>query len=160
MPSTSQDWITTNEQFERLWNFPNYKGTHSIVLLAVCDAQYRFTFDVGDGGRFSHGGVLIHSLGRSLESHELVLPAPRQLPGVETVATLLFFGDGHFSSKSRPHPGKHLYQSRAIFKGTLRRRALTQEPCAVRAWLIGLNSPVVRTLIPSVSAERCNRYIV
>ena len=66
--STTQDWIGISQQFWRKWNFPNclgntissnseslyynYKGTYSIVLLAVCDANYRFiTFDIGEAGK-------------------------------------------------------------------------------------------------------------
>ena len=51
-------------------NFYNYKGTFSIILLAVCDAQYCFTLlDIGDIGRQSDGGVLANSaFGQSLES--------------------------------------------------------------------------------------------
>ena len=55
----------------------NYKGTHSLVLLAVCDASYRFTMiNVGDAGRHSDGVVLTNShFSKALQEGSLHLPA-------------------------------------------------------------------------------------
>ena len=82
-PENEIEWSAVANEFERKWNFPNcigamdgkhivmqaparsgsyffnYKKSHSIVLMAVCNANYEFTLlDIGDTGRNSDGGVL------------------------------------------------------------------------------------------------------
>ena len=150
-PSTTQDWIGISKQFWRKWNFPNclgaidgkhiliqapsnsgslfynYKGTYSIVLLAVCDANYRFiAFDIGEAGKESDSGIFSNSLlGQYLESQSLLLPQPASVPDVPgIILPYVFVGDEGFPLRKdlmRPFPGKNLPNKEAIFNYRLSR---------------------------------------
>ena len=105
-PSTVQEWTKIATEFEHYWNLPhclgaidgkhcaiqappksgseffNYKKHFSIVLMAACDAMYKFTYiDVGTPGRWSDGGTFDNcSLHDALSSGELNIPADANLP--------------------------------------------------------------------------------
>lgn len=107
VPKTDYEWCDIASEFDRNWNFKNclgaldgkhvmqappntgsqfynYKGTFSIVLLALVDARYRFTYvDIGCQGRISDGGVFAHSTLYKIltEENTLNIPAPIVLPG-------------------------------------------------------------------------------
>ena len=125
-------------EFEQRWNFPhalgaldgkhvvmqaparsgstvfNYKKTHSIVLLAVCNAQYQFTLvDIGDTGRQADGSVYSNSyLGRAIENGLLNFPSAESLhnhPGKKF--PYAFLADDAFGLKPnlmKPYPDQHL----------------------------------------------------
>ncbi|XP_018360010.1 PREDICTED: uncharacterized protein LOC108759188, partial [Trachymyrmex cornetzi] len=103
MPVPNEEsWLRIANEFERKWNFLyclgaidgkhiviqapphsgsvyyNYKGTHSINLLAVSDADYCFTLvDIGAEGRQSDGGIFANSkFGQRLERNKINLPQP------------------------------------------------------------------------------------
>ena len=106
-PTCPEEWKTISKEFEEVWNFPhvlgaidgkhirlkcpnlsgtlfhNYKGFFSIVLLAVCDADYCFTlYHIGSYGSNNDSGVLANSsMGKMLEDNRLKVPTPEKLDG-------------------------------------------------------------------------------
>ena len=72
-------------------SYYNYKGTHSIILMAVCDAHYRFILvDIVNSSSKSDGGVLSNSaFGQALEAGHLSIPPERALPDTAAEAPYL-----------------------------------------------------------------------
>lgn len=87
MPTTQEEWKVIENGFNTRWNFPgchgsidgkhvtiqappncgsefwNYKGSNSIVLLAIVDHDYCFRYiSVGSNGRNADGGIFRDSL--------------------------------------------------------------------------------------------------
>ncbi|KAJ8913890.1 hypothetical protein NQ315_005687 [Exocentrus adspersus] len=97
-----ESWLNIAKEFEERWQLPhcvgaidgkhvsiqapahsgstyyNYKGSHSIVLLALCDARYKFTLvDIGSEGRHSDGGIFKNSnIGKRILENQMKFPAP------------------------------------------------------------------------------------
>lgn len=117
---------------ESVWNFPNcigsidgkhiqieapprsgsqnlnYKKTFSIVMMASCDAQYRFLYvDVGHLGGESDGGIFARSsLLEGMENGSFSIPQPRDVGSAKSIPYLLL-GDEAFPLKPflmRPFP--------------------------------------------------------
>ena len=106
--------------------FYNYKGYFSIILLAVCDAKYRFILvDIGDSGRHSDSGVLSHSrFGKALFEHKLSIPPPSTLPATNVTIPYFFAADEAFPLRIgilRPYPGRNLGMAERIFNYRLSR---------------------------------------
>jgi hypothetical protein len=125
VPKSPQDWMTIARGYESRWNFPhcvgaldgkhvvlqspensgsyffNYKKTHSIVLMALVDAEYRFIYvDVGCNGRISDGGVFKNcSLGRATDDGLLNLPMPTPLPNRNKHVPYVIVADEAFPLK-------------------------------------------------------------
>lgn len=149
-PESEEDWLDISKGFHEKWNFPhclgsidgkhiniqapaksgslffNYKKKFSIVLLASCDYEYKFSFvDIGAYGSQSDGGVFKNSVfGQRMECSNLNIPAEKQLPGTNAVVPFCFVADEAFPLKKyimRPYPGKNLTNSQRIFNYRLSR---------------------------------------
>lgn len=154
---TKEEWTKISSDFLELWNLPNcvgaidgkhiiiqappnsgsmyfnYKKTFSIVLMAACDAQYKFTlFDVGAYGSESEGGIFSRSdFGQSLYAGTLNIPTgTARLPGSDKKVSYYFVGDEAFQMSThimRPYPGKFLNEQKRIFNYRLSRARRTIE---------------------------------
>ena len=121
------DWLEIARDFEEIWNLPNivgaldgkhiqteapansgtlfhnYKGFFSIVLLAICDANYCFTLvDIGQIGSNNDSGVLANSsIGKQFEENRMKLPAGRHVPDCPYSSLPYYLvGDEIFTLKS------------------------------------------------------------
>ncbi|KAJ8942352.1 hypothetical protein NQ314_007010 [Rhamnusium bicolor] len=149
---SEEEWLRISQDFENQWNLPhcigaidgkhvaiqapphsgsdfyNYKGSHSIILMAVCDASYCFTIvDIGAKGRQSDGGVFRHSqIGQKLENGTLNIPPPSKISNDDNGEPIPYYlvGDEAFPLAHymmRPYPGRLLSQEKRIFNYRLSR---------------------------------------
>ncbi|KAK7162507.1 hypothetical protein R3I93_006733 [Phoxinus phoxinus] len=153
MPVPNEElWKTTALRFSEKWNIPNcigaldgkhiviqapansgsqffnYKGTFSVVLLALVDADYRFlVVDVGASGSNSDGGIFSNSLmGQALNTGSLNVPEPSHLPSAPELGALpcVIVADEAFPLKTfllRPYPGRRLPDDQRVFNYRLSR---------------------------------------
>ncbi|XP_071580016.1 putative nuclease HARBI1 [Temnothorax nylanderi] len=128
-------WKAISHDFNEKWHFPhciraidgkhviiqspeksgsayfNYKKTHSIVLLAMCDANYLFTYvDIGAFGRQSDGGIFKQSeMGQRFAQGKMNVPAADEIYEGSTTYPYVIVGDEAFPLTSylmRPYPGR------------------------------------------------------
>ncbi|XP_066592967.1 uncharacterized protein [Prorops nasuta] len=153
LPSTLEknDWLNIAKNFEKKWDFNhcigaidgkhvliqcpdnagssyfNYKKTHSIVLLAICDADYIFTYvDIGAFGRRSDSGIFRSSIvGNKFNNKEMNLPDPEPLTVDGPPLPYVLVGDEAFPLTDyllRPYSAKGvLTSSKTVFNYRLSR---------------------------------------
>ncbi|XP_018300265.1 putative nuclease HARBI1 isoform X1 [Mycetomoellerius zeteki] len=131
------DWKNIAHEFYHRWNMPNcfgaidgkhinimapkhsgteffnYKKSFSIVLMAICDAYYRFTFvDIGAAGS-NHDSVIFKecAFGKALQDRTLKIPEPCNLPESNIKFNYFIVADQAFPLDKhimRPYPGNDL----------------------------------------------------
>lgn len=104
----------------------NYKGTFSIVLLGIVNANYEFIYvNAGANGSVSDGGVFKNTtFHKKMVSNELQLPTPSALPASDIVAPYCFVADSAFAIKEnllKPFPQRNLTFDKRIFNYRLSR---------------------------------------
>nr|XP_029728866.1 putative nuclease HARBI1 isoform X1 [Aedes albopictus] len=122
MPQTKEEWVKIANDFHKKWNFPfclgaldgkhiaieakkeygsyfyNYKCFHSVILLALVDANYRFIYVyVGANGRANDAAVFHESsLCKGIEMNLFDFPEDEAIPGIEGKLPYVMVGDDAF----------------------------------------------------------------
>ena len=104
----------------------NYKGFHSIVLMALVDAGYKFLYvDVGAEGGASDGGTWNHcTLHEAVEDDRAGLPEPAPIPNDDKPVPYHFVGDDAFALRTwlmKPFPHRSQNDRERIFSYRLSR---------------------------------------
>ncbi|XP_055919760.1 uncharacterized protein LOC129951565 isoform X2 [Eupeodes corollae] len=148
-PESKSEWEQIAEDFAIRWQFPNclgaldgkhvafrslrkdgayyhnYKGTNSIILLALADANCRLIYvDIGSNGRTNDAGVLLQS---SLKN--VLDDAPNKFPhdrivGDGRVLPFVIVGDDAFPLQKhimKPYPFRTQSKTKRIFNVRLSR---------------------------------------
>ncbi|XP_050310828.1 putative nuclease HARBI1 [Anthonomus grandis grandis] len=149
-PSNEREWTSIARQFETRWNFPNclgavdgkhvqitapqdsgsyfynYKGFHSLVLLAIANANYEFIFvDFGTNRRLSDGGVIENTVFyQKLIENTLKIPPPSSPTNSEMKLPFVFVADEAFTLRPdfmKPYAQRELTPHRRVFNYRLSR---------------------------------------
>ena len=149
-PSNRDYWLRTAEEFKDEWHYPNcmgtidgkhvmmecpkncgsaysnYKGFHSIVLLAVCDAKYCFTLlDIGGVGSTNDASLLNESeISRLFEESPTLFNVPSNSSHGGKELPFVIVGEDIFPLKPwlmKPYPGRNLRECQRVFNYRLSR---------------------------------------
>lgn len=150
MPTTEAGWLAISEAFERRWNYPfclgaldgkhvavrqpansgseyfNYKHFFSVVLMALVDSNYRFTYvDVGATGRSGDAGVFDRgTLKAGMLANVLSFPKSDILGDTGEQCAYHIVGDDAFPLREdlmKPHPSRNLTKDQRVFNYRLSR---------------------------------------
>ena len=149
-PTTTEQWMEVSKVFSERWNFHhclgaldgkhikikcpkrggskyyNYKGFHSVILMALVDADYRFIWvDVGNLG--SAGDAQIFNKGqlrKAIVTNSLNFPLPDTLPNDDKEMPYFLIGDDAFALQKwmmKPFSLRSLTKEQRIFNYRLSR---------------------------------------
>lgn len=151
LPSPSnEDLEKINDGFYKRWNMSNcfaaldgkhvtiqapqhtgseyfsYKKSFSLVLMATCDAFYKFIFvDIGGvGSQYDSTTFQESGFGKGILQEKLSIPNPRPLPGTESEFPCFIGADQAFplhKNIKRPYPGQNLTDIKMIYNYRLSR---------------------------------------
>lgn len=107
-------------------SYYNYKNYFSLLLLAICDSNYKFIFvDIGAYGRNSDSTIFEDTeLYRRLQSNTLNIPNPSPITTNGETVPYVFIGDEAFALSQnlmRPYSGRNIEQRKRIFNYRLSR---------------------------------------
>ena len=155
-PETSDDWSVIARGFGARWNFPNciggldgkhvrivppkrsgilyrnYKGTYSVVLMALVDHNYEFVYvDVGAEGKAANGGIWKKcSLKKRMDAGSVGIPKEAKLPNTNVETPFVIVGDDAFKLGNhlmKPFSRRELSLRQAVFNYRLSRARRVSE---------------------------------